>query len=269
MNATEKPHLSATQMELYSKCPEAYRRRYIEGEKIPPGVAMLKGTGIHRAAETNFRQKVESHRDLPTSEIVDAAVAAFEAELSGGVLLDPDEESVGATKIIGQAKDDVADLAEVHARQQAPDYQPVWVEEQVRVELPGPRDLLAVLDLADDQRRVVDFKTAKRAKTQADADDSVQLTVYAAAYQAVQGEPPSLVRLDTVVQTSKATTRQVVDSARGEPDLVALSRRINAITTAVDAGIFPPTTPGAWWCDPRWCGYHATCPFVAHSRKRG
>lgn len=258
-----KPHLSATQMELYSKCPEAYRRRYIEGEKIPPGVAMAKGTGLHRAAEVNFRQKIDSHRDLPTSDIVDAAVAGFEAELAQGVAFDAEETSIGPENVIGQAKDDVADLAEVHARTQAPDYQPVLVEESVRIELPGPRDLLAVIDLADDRRRVVDFKTARKSKTQGDVDGSVQLTVYAAAHQALTGEAPSLVRLDTIVQTARKTERQVIDSTRDEADLVALSHRINAITAAVDAGVFPPTTPGNWMCSARWCGFYRDCKFVA------
>lgn len=258
-----KAHLSATQLEMYARCPESYRRRYIENDRIPPAVSMLKGTGLHRAAEHNFRQKIDSHRDLPASEIVDAAVAGFESELSAGVSFDAEEESVGPEKVIGQAKDDVADLAETHAKTQAPDYQPVLVEESVRIELPGPRDLLAVIDLADDKRRVVDFKTARKSKTQGDADGSVQLTVYAAAHQAVTGEPPALVRLDTIVQTAKKTERQVIDSTRDNADLVALSHRINAISAAVDAGIFPPTTPGAWWCDRKWCGFHATCPYVA------
>lgn len=263
MTKNPKPHLSASQLELYSKCPEAYRRRYIERERIPPGIAMLKGTGVHGAAEVNFRQKLETHRDLPASQIVEAAVAAFESELKNGFVLDVEEESIGSSNVIGQAKDDVADLAEVHALQQAPDYQPALVEEEVRIELPGPRDLLAVIDLADDQKRVVDFKTAKKSKAQADADGSVQLSVYAAAHQALTGEPPAVVRLDTLVQTSKKTDRQILDSKRGDADLVALSHRINAITAAIDSGVFPPTTPGAWWCAPKWCGYWSTCPFVA------
>lgn len=262
---TKKPHLSATQMELYSKCPEAYRRRYVEGEKIPPGIAMLKGTGMHRGAEVNFRQKLETHRDLPVSQIIDAAVSAFDLELKSGFALEAEEESIGVDNVIGQARDDVADMAETHARKQAPDYQPVLIEEAVRIELPGPRDLLAVIDLADDLRRVVDFKTAKKSKSQSDADGSVQLTVYAAAHQALTGEPPALVRLDTVVQTAKETKRQILDSTRDDADLVALSHRINAITAAVDAGVFPPTTPGAWWCGAKWCGFHSTCRFVKHS----
>lgn len=261
---TTKPYFSPSQLELAGKCPEAYRRRYIEGEKIPPGIAMLKGTGVDGGAHVNFLQKIETHSDLPTDEIVDAAVAKFDAELKGGYQLDEHEQSVGATKVIGQARDDVADMAECHARLQAPDYQPLGVQEQFRIELPGPRDVYGVIDLRDNKKRVTDFKTAKKSKSQNDADDSLQLTVYAAAHQAITGEPPSLVRLDTIVQTSKETKRQVLDSKRGPEDYNALANRLNALSGMIVAGNFPPTTPGAWWCDPKWCGYHATCPYVRH-----
>lgn len=261
-----KLYFSPSQLELAGKCMEAYRRRYICGDKIPPGIAMLKGTGVDGGAQVNFGQKVESHRDLPASDIVEAAVAKFDQELKGGFTLDDDEQSIGPSKVIGQARDDVADMAECHAKQQAPDYQPLAVQESFRIELPGPRDVLGIIDLRDDQRRVTDFKTAKKSKTQGDADDSLQLTVYAAGHQAVTGEPPALVRLDTIVQTSKATTRQVLDSTRGPDDFDALANRMNVLAATVEAGMFPPTTPGAWWCAPKWCGFHSTCPYVKHRK---
>lgn len=264
---SDRPYLSATQLDMYGKCPEMYRRRYVEGEKVPPGVAMLKGTGLHRGAERNFRQKIDSREDLPASDIIDAAVAGFEAEQANGVLLAPDEAARGATVVLGEAKDAVVALAKAHAEMQAPEYQPVFVEQSIRLTLPGDRDLLGVIDLADDQRRVVDMKTAGKRKSQGDADGSTQLTVYAALHQAATGTMPSLVRLDTLVSKKKGIERQAVDSHRGEPDFAALANRINAVAAAIDAGVFPPTTPGAWWCSAKWCGYHATCPYINAQRK--
>lgn len=263
--ATEaKPYLSPSQLETYCRCPEQYRRRYIEGEIIPPGIAILKGKGFHVGAETNMRQKIDSHEDLPASEIVDAAVSGFETEAAGGYLLTADESESD----VGQAKDSLAAMAECHAEQQAPDYQPVLVEQRVRIELPGARDLLGIVDLADDLGRVTDFKTAGRKKRQEDADTSVQLTTYAAAYHAVRGEPPKSLRLDSVVQTRAGKTyRDLLETQRSEPDLIALANRINAIASGVEAGNFPPTTPGAWWCSPRWCGYWATCSYVNSERQ--
>ncbi len=118
---TEKPHLSATQLEMYWRCPEQYRRRYIEHEVVPPGISALTGRAIHRGAETNFRQKIESHADLPAKDIVEAAVAGFDVDVLGGYMLSADEASRGVAIVLGEAKDQTAQLADVHAREQAPD----------------------------------------------------------------------------------------------------------------------------------------------------
>lgn len=265
-SAIDRPHLSASQLDSYCRCPEAYRRRYLEGDKIPPAIAMLRGTATHKAAAENFKQKIETREDLPASDFVDIAVSSFDGELSRGFSLDPDEESVGPEKVTGDARDEVADLAKFHIRHQAPDYQPVLVEERIRLALPGSRDLLGVIDLADDQCRVVDFKTSSKRKSQPEVDSSPQLTVYAAAYHAHQGHAPQSVSLDVTVSGAKGVTRQVLSSTRGAEDFAVLARRIDVISKSIDAGSFPPATPGAWWCSPKMCGYWRTCPYVNSER---
>jgi RecB family exonuclease len=263
---SDKPHLSATQLDSFCRCPEAYRRRYIEGERIPPSIAMLKGTGFHRGAETNFRQKIESHVDLKAKDIVDAAVSAFDAEVEKGIELQGDDKHRGKTVVVAETKDSLVSVVQVHARDQAPQYQPVFVEESFTLTLPGTRDLKGVIDLADNLRRVTDLKSAGKSKSQADADNSVQLTVYAAGHHALTGHPPSEVRLDTIVTTKTKTYRNVVSSDRGVDDFTALAHRIDAVSTGIDLGNFPPATPGAWWCGPKFCGFYASCKFVNSHR---
>jgi len=264
----KKQHLSATQLDMFSRCPEAYRRRYIEGEIIPPGFAMLRGTGVHRGAETNFKQKIESHEDLPVDDIVSAAAEGFESAVAGGYTLEVADEGRNVKDVIGENLDAVVDMATCHATEQAPDYQPVTCEQWVRIELPKhSHDLVGIIDLTDDENRVVDFKTSGRKKSQSDADHSTQLTIYAAAHKRETGEDASEVRLDTIVKTKTKTSRDVVSSTRGPVDFTALANRLNVITSAIQAGNFAPAMPGAWWCGSRWCGYWATCPFVNSERE--
>jgi hypothetical protein len=262
-----KPYVSATQLEMLAKCPEQYRRRYIERDVIPPGFAIVVGSALHTGAETNFKQKLETRRDLPKSQIVEAAVAGFEAQLAGGIALTDEEASRGLKIVTGEAKDNLVEIAEVHADWQAPEYQPVMVEQTVRIELPGKHDLLGVIDLVDERKIVTDFKTAKKKKSQDDADSSIQLSVYHAAYQALTGEEPAEVRLDTIVKQKTKTERQVVSSERTPDDMQALANRINVASQVIQLGVFAPATPGAWWCGPKWCGYWSTCPFVNSERK--
>ncbi len=266
VSQAEKPHLSATQMEMFWRCPEQYRRRYVEGERIPPGVALILGKAFHAGAELNFRQKIESHEDLPVNQIVDAAAAAFDAEVSGGYSLSPEEAEVGGKKVLGEAKDKTVQLAEIHAEEQAPDYQPIAVEHSTRIVFPmATHDLLAITDLRDDLRRVVDFKTAARRMPADAADSSTQLTIYAAAHQIDTGAPASEVRLDVLTKT-KTPSRQVLRSDRSQADFQALIHRVNSTLSAIHAGSFTPASPGSWVCSPRWCGYWATCKFVNSER---
>lgn len=266
MAEEKKPYLSPAQLDMLCRCGEQYRRRYLEHDVVPPGIAALKGTGVHAGAKANFRQKLETGVDLPANDIVEASVEAFRSQLAGGYTLTTEEASAPAATI-NEAVEDLMAMAEVHALDQAPDYQPVLVEQTVRVAVPSsPRDLLGVIDLADDLERVVDFKTGKRLKSQSDCDESVQLTMYAVAYAALRGHPPESVRLDTVVSSKTRCYRHVLDSRRDARDTATFAARLTAANKAIDGGIFLPAVPGCWWCAPKWCGYWSSCRYVNAER---
>jgi hypothetical protein len=262
---------------MLGRCGEQYRRVYEEGERLPPGISLLKGSGLHGGAEVNFRQKIETHQDLKVRDIVDAAVAAYDEELANGVALTPAEESRGPGLVIAEGRDDVAEMATVHAREQAPQYQPVAVEQRIELVLPG-KPIVGYVDLvaarpdaperADGLRpvTVVDLKTSGKAKGQREADASTQLTVYAAAAPTL-GAVAEELRLDTLVQTKTRTTRQMIQTTRGPEDFEALAARLNAFHAAVAAGAYVPASPLSWWCSPRWCGFFRTCPYVIGKSK--
>jgi hypothetical protein len=261
MNTTDKLHLSASQLDTFSRCPEAYRRRYIEGEKIPPGIALMVGSGFHGAAAANMRQKKDSFADLPVSQMKDLAATEFETATAGGYILTDEEQGRGAANVIGEAKDEAVKLIEFHAARQAPEYQPAMVEERVRISLPLVRDFVGVIDLADDQDRITDFKTSKRSKNQDEADTSQQLTAYAALFEARTGRRPSRLRLDVVVK-NKEPKRQILDTTRDNADLAVLGARLESMIRSIEAGCFPPTSPHNWNCSEKWCGYWSTCPYA-------
>lgn len=258
-----KPYISSSRMETFWRCGEQYRRRYEENEIIPPGIALLVGSGVHTGAETNFRQKIETHVDLPIDDVIDAAIAGFESRIHRDSFeLTAEEQSRGAKRVIAEATDQVAAMAEILAVEVVPDYQPIAVEVATLIELPGTHDLLTITDLRDDQGRVTDFKTAGRKKNQHEVDSSMQLTAYAAAYRKDHGNDPAEVRLDTLLKT-KRVDRQLLVSRRDESDYEVLGNRIDSTLAAINAGIFTPTSPTNWQCSERWCGYARTCPFFS------
>jgi len=271
MNNADRPHRSPSQIGSYLRCGEAWRRIYLEHERPPPFISMLTGTGMHKGAQVNFEQKIESHVDLPVPQIVDAAVAGFDAAVAkDGVTLTDKEKPAGQEMAVGAARDNVAKLAAAFAIMQAPDYQPIAVEQRVRIPVPrSTHDLLGVMDFVGTVRgvtgqRVRDWKTGKRKKSAVDAAESTQLTFYAAAHQVHYGAPPADVGLDVLIIKSKGIERQELVEQRDEKDFQALAATLNTMERGIKAGIFLPAVPDAYWC--RSCVFRPTCPYVNNAR---
>lgn len=262
-----KPHLSASQINTYNKCGELYRQVYIEGRRMPPRGAMIRGTAVHAGAELNFAQKVESHEDLPHSQVIDRAVDAVEQKVKHeGIDLLPEEKSAGKDKVVGDLKDSAVGLAQLLMTDIAPGIQPTGVEKKVRIELPGTRDLLAILDIQT-KDTVEDFKTGARLKGRATWETDTQMKLYALTHRAVTGKDPKSVRVHELV-ASKKPKAVTHDIQFGVQDYEPLVRRINATITGIEAGNFQPAFPGAWWCSPKWCSFFDKgCPYVNGERK--
>jgi hypothetical protein len=264
----KKPHISVSALTQYERCGVQYEFKITIGP-VPPGFAMARGSGVHGGIKVNFRQKQESHEDMPKSDIVDASVAAYEYVLAGkmGVAPTPEEKSRGYDIVAGEVKDTVVGLAELYADELAPQYQPALVEQRQRVVTTGEYDLVVYLDMVDEFNRIRDFKTTGKAMGQGDLDDSEQLTFYSLAYKALTGTLPKDVGLDVLVETPKAKKRYVQQfvGKRTDDDLAMIVNRINRMIKGLKAGIFIPALAGSWQCSPRWCGYWERCKF----RSRG
>ncbi len=266
----EKPYLSPTQIEMVSNCGEQYRRRYLEGDIIPPGIALIKGSAVHLGAEENFRQKIESREDLPQSQIVDRAVSAFEdKERAEGLFLSAEEEARGKKIVKGEGIDSTARLAGLYAREVAPKYQPKEVEIKQRLVLPSAKyDLLAILDVVREDGNLLELKTGAKKKSQGDWDTSTQLTIQAITQKAHSGKLPEKITVEQMVDSGKSPPKlHTFETTRTAADFKPMAARLNAITKLITAGVFVPASPGWWGCSPKYCGYYRTCEFVNVERK--
>lgn len=108
---------------MFQRCGEQWRRRYLDEEVIPPGIAARVGSGVHKAAEINFRSKMQTGEDMPLDAVRDAAAEAYDKALSAGVFFAPDEVP-GAKIAMAQGKDDAVSLATLFRRELAPAIMP-------------------------------------------------------------------------------------------------------------------------------------------------
>jgi hypothetical protein len=262
---TPRPQLHASALEM--KCMEAFRRRYIEGEIIPPAVAMIVGSGTHHSIDVNLTEKIKSGNLLPLDAVKEAARDGVNIAWEQGVKLDPDEAARGIKAVRGEAVDKAVRLATVHARDMAPKLKPTHVERKWALELTGyPMDLVGRIDIQEALVSIRDTKTSGKTPAENCADRSLQLKAYAAAVRAIDGALPKAAVLDYLIDTKTPALKSFASEPSVE-DTHALLARVETVALAMEKGVFIPVEPTHWCCDPKWCGYHSTCRYVRQPKQ--
>jgi len=268
-------HISISGLGLLERCGEAYRRRYLEGEKIPPGIAAVVGIAVHEVAARNLEKKVATGELLLDEELMDLAVDVFTDKWSQETLLSSEDKAQGAGKTEGQAKDKTVLLSRAHHELLAPQLTPKPGRIEWGFRLPtdiSDYDLVGFIDLVEetpDGLVVRDLKTTGKAPAASAADMTEQLTMYNMAVERLDGVKPLGVALDFLVARKPKADGLVRQpelmtrwSKRGPVDEEILFARIDRAVRVIEAGAFTPANQqDSWMCNPRFCGYATTCPF--------
>jgi len=271
--ADEPLTLSFSGIDAYLTCPLKYKLGHVVRVPVPPHHAMVYGAAIHRAVQ-------EFHRRHARGDVMSEAelIAAFEAAWSNEGFLSRDHEE--ARLAAGRET-----LRRFRAAQLVPGATiPAWVEREFTFSLGGDRirgrwdrvdiepagddaptaardsattaphaDTVApTLELTGRERvTITDYKTSdvrEPAKARQRARDSLQLQIYAMAYEAVTGRLPDAVQLHFL--DTGVTGRAEVDPRR----LAKGRERIAVAAAGIHARDYTPRP------DRTTCGY---CPFRA------
>src|SRR5436305_4496986 len=74
-------HLSPSSYSLWVSCPEAWRRRYIKGEKPPPSGSMFLGSRVDDALSAYHRRILEHGDRLEVDQVLDLYREQWHTEL--------------------------------------------------------------------------------------------------------------------------------------------------------------------------------------------
>lgn len=259
-------HISPSSVDTFFRCAEQWRRRYVEGDKRPPGIVAHIGSGVHGAAEHNHKQKIRTREDEPLSVLQDAARDSFLKRFDEGVHVAPDEgKSLGQLKT--QGIDSVTTLAAVYRDKSAPYIWPTLVEEFIYLDVPSlPIPILGVLDLATEDGAVLDLKTTSRKWTQAQADSNTAMSVYPMLHQQQTGEMPNRLGFEVFVNNKTPQHQQLV-VVKDQEDFDLFVKRASIMIEMVELGVFPPAQAGSYLCSPRFCGFWWECPHISRRQK--
>ena len=264
----KKPQLHVSGLEMLSKCGEQFRRRYIEREKIPPGVALIVGSATHKSIEKNLKSVINNGGLLPLEEIKDTARDALVNNWNSGVMLNDDEMKDGLEKTRAGAIDKAVRLSELHATKKAPEIRPTHIERKWNIELPNyPMDLVGQIDIQEGSIRIRDSKTSGKTPAKTIADESIQLTAYALAVKIIDGKEVSEVSFDYLIDTKEPQALSF-SSTRTNEDFQVLLRRIENAIIVIEKGSFMPARETDWWCGQKWCGYWNSCKFATKKPKQ-
>lgn len=260
-----KPHISPSQLATFRTCPRLWAYTTLEGKRVPPAGAQHLGRSFHAAAEAHNRHKLATRTDMPLDEIEDRYAQAWKDTDPSEIQWDGEQPE--------KVYDDGAVITRLFGATSAREVQPVLIEQEVII--PAEVPILCRLDVVDEQSRVLDYKSASKAPSADAAEDSDQLTAYAAAHQVATGHLPSAEVLDIFVRplkTSPLGRRFPITTNRSEEQVAIwlddAKATVSQMKHAESTGLFPYADPSSWKCSEKWCGFWNQCPGGAARRSQ-
>ena len=260
--------LSISAVDMYLRCGEQFRRRYILGQKQPPGIALVDGSSYHAATEYANRVKLEKGRQAQTPRVVNRYIDTLRSLVKKEKKFDWGGETENS--VYKKAKI----LLPQYMNKIDPKIDPDWVEQPFKKDMTVEGqtfEIVGVVDVTTKRKAkhfratVADYKTSSQPKSQQEVDDSVQLTLYNWATGL------NNVAFINFVKTANPYM-QVLTGRRAPCDVAWASMVCQRVHQSIRVSAFPLTSPSkfTWWCSEKFCGYWKDCrgKFVAARKVR-
>ena len=172
-------YISPSRLNLWLRCPLAFKLRYVDGVHTPPTANLFLGKQVHDALEVFYR-----HRHLGVSLPIEAAVQRVADHWE--VAIEEQQMRFASVDAELALQQQAQDLVRLYLQNMADsDDTPLAVETRIEEPLIDPASdenlgipLLGVMDLILDGRYgslIVDFKTASRAAAPFEVTHEIQL----------------------------------------------------------------------------------------------
>jgi hypothetical protein len=212
-------HVSFSQVELMSRCAEAWRQRYLVGTRGPATTALAVGSGVHSGIAELYDQLCAnpkiSKKTLVKRAIETATTTLANIDYAGADTLD----DITTT---------TQHLLEVYATERPTHIKPVATEQEIRVDLPDTDIYLkGYIDVVA-ETSLVEIKTSGKKVTVPTGAWKVQAWLYQAAIPR-QVEYHVLVKSATPILITSAALAVQYDAAKTKSAISLASATLERI----------------------------------------
>jgi putative RecB family exonuclease len=197
--------VSPSRLNLWLRCPLAYRLKYLDGVEVPTSPGLLLGQVVHKLLEHYYRQRMQGvtlnaiavcgHLAQIWAPLVEEANIAFESSAHEQRLQRQAVDLVGA--YLAQVPPDEPRPLAVESVMEAP-LVDASTGEDLGISLVGITDLLLE---ATRGPWIIDFKTAARSSAPPEITHEIQLTSYAYLVRHVFGRRESALEIRSLIKT--------------------------------------------------------------------
>lgn len=244
-----KDYISASQVSTFLACPLLYKKKYVNWEKTAMHWKeyMIYWTAVHAVLEYNYKQKIETRKDLPIEELIEYWYKIFKELL--------DKESIKFQEDIIDWLDKAwAKSIKLYMKEVAPDIQPIASEQKFKIT--SERYWITILwyiDLITEDGMIIDFKTVWTSKsrmyTQNYVDNLLQLTMYSIAYRKTYWKTEKWVRIEALKRLKSWPKIACFDSTRSNRQIEQLGQLMQQMRKMIDLNLFYPNMNSCGECD--------------------
>lgn len=243
-------HLSHSSISTYLTCPRRWRFAYLDGLRPLPSGDQALGTAVHTALEMALAEQ-HAGKTVDRLALWSQAWERKPAEIEWGNELPEVYENTGFRLLGSEAVKTVFS----YLRPQVVDGA-LMIEKRIELHVPGvDAPIIGFIDVIAEDGTVIDFKTAGRAWSVAQAQAETQPLVYLAALNQ-EGHPHTPGRFKHIVLTKTKTVQvQEIETERTLGELLWFMSVIADVWQGIKRGQFPKNAKSCYV-------YGRPCPFL-------
>lgn len=252
-------NLSYSRISTYEFCPKKYEFQYIRRIKVPTKLELVFGNAIHKSLEENFKQKLETKKDLELEEMQSMFSKAFRTAIETEDINDLKDwdyyERLGKWFLHSLLYEKLKYI------------QPKMIEHRMELPLKNGNFLTAKLDLLDVNNKLYEFKTSTKPYDRNEPKNMEQLLIYAVAIEKLTGSYPSNMEFVVMVKGTPEVTPHIQYIKVMPPP----REKFMELEMKFDEMIAKITTPpykrnfNPYRCS--WCEYQRICIEEANKEK--